>query len=116
MTQGLGGRARVHSRRCAMMPRRPATRPTGLRHGWSARRASSSMRTRPGHWGVSRYNDLYRDRRAALVSQHSAPGAAIRRPAPCDTVLERCDTRSSARDMVRSAHGKDLSRDTIFVS
>ena len=41
-----------------------------------------------------------------------ATRAATRRPAPCDTTQEHCDTRNT----VRSAHGRGLGRDTIFIS
>ena len=34
---------------------------------------------------------------ADLVSRHSLPGAAMRRPVPSDTTQERCDTAWNAR-------------------
>ena len=52
--------------------------------------ARGSARMGPGHRGVSRYNFLYRDR--------------------------GCDTARARNDTARSARGKDLCRDTNFVT
>ena len=54
--------------------------------------ASGSTRVLPGHWGVSRFNCLYRGGKAALCCDTA-------RDKGCDTAQERCDTHGSVRGM-----------------
>ena len=106
MTQGQGDRAGAHSRRYDTAPRRPAIRPARRTTRLAHLQGRAAARARDQATGSVPIQSFVSWRRGSICV---ATRAATRCPGPCDTGQERCDT-------ARIVRGRELSRDTNFVS
>ena len=94
VTQGLGGRAGVRSRRCDTASR-ATTRPGCARSERQGMRAACPL----GCVAIQYFVSWRRDGLCV------ATRPAIRCPTPCDTAQERCNMRGSARDTASDTTG-----------